>query len=88
MTEKTVEKKNPNNPHVTFQLCDERFNRILERFTSMTDRFDTRMDTVSEKLDGIQKGSEGYRRDWKQFALTIISGGIIAFISFGIYTYC
>ena len=62
-------KKKTNNPYVTQQFCDERFNRISDS-----------LKTINIKLDEIRLKNEETSHFWRNFAGSVVGGIIVGAI--------
>jgi len=67
----------PEKQFVTVDFCNERFNRILDQLTMI----DKKVTELSEDLSQEQKES---KRDWKMFVLSILSGVIVALVTWAL----
>ena len=59
---------------VTLDFCNERFNRILDKLTA-----------IDQKVTSISQKQEESKRDWKMFILSILSGTVVALVTWALY---
>jgi hypothetical protein len=67
----------PEKQFVAIDFCNERFNRILDQLTMI----DKKVTELSEDLSQEQKES---KREWKMFVLSILSGVIVALVTWAL----
>jgi hypothetical protein len=63
-----------NEKYVTLQMCTERSQRILDK-----------LEVIDKRLTKIEEKQNQSVRDWKMFALSILSGTIVAIITWIIH---
>ena len=60
---------NPNR-FVTRDFCDERFGRIMDKLNG-----------IDEKITELANSKKESSRDWRNFAYTVVGGGIVAILT-------
>jgi pheromone shutdown protein TraB len=67
------QRSNPSakDPHyVTVELCDERFLRIMDK-----------LEVLDKRLSAIEENQKQRTRDWIQLFISVLSGTLVAFIT-------
>jgi Flp pilus assembly protein TadB len=63
-----------NEKYVTLQMCSERSQRIMDK-----------LEVIDKRLTKIEENQGQNIRDWRMFALSILSGTIVAVITWLIH---
>jgi pheromone shutdown protein TraB len=70
------QRNNPSarDPHyVTVELCDERFGRIMDK-----------LEVLDKRLSAIEENQKQRTRDWVQLFISVLSGTLVAFITWAL----